>query len=278
MTGDANQSFIAKKAGGGSKIRVGPWEIHQGGPPIAFPTPDDASKKAALDKATIPPLDDEGWKRTEDSTVNVSEKSALKERNKEVDYTFFQVLVSVPQGAKINTFQVKFDQVDDAARVWIFNSKNPQGKYFPDVDVLGGKKDLTLGADFKNEVAEGENRIVITQYDNYPVLNVIKGVRILVDGTEIVPPAPAELGVELFEHANYKGVNIPYVEGYHDLYSSSIGLNDVISSVKVAKGWKVTLYEHWKFGGKTVVLTEDTPDLKTLGFDNVTSCVKIEKQ
>ncbi len=169
-------------------IKVGSWEIHQAGPPVAFDTSDNAGMVSALDKATIPPLDDPEWKRTSDATVNVHEKSAITNKDKTtVDYTFFQVMVTVPEGAAINTFQVNFDQVDDAARIWIFNSKHPEGKYFPDADVLAGGQNVTVAADFKDEVAEGENRIVITQYDNYPVLNTIKGIHIIVDGKEVEP-------------------------------------------------------------------------------------------
>ncbi len=176
-------------------IKAGSWEIHQGGPPVAYDTSDNAGMVSALDNATIPPQDDAEWKRTSDATINIHEKSAITNKDKTtVDYTFFQIIVTVPEGANIKTFQVNFDQVDDAARVWIFNSKHPEGAYFPDADVLAGGQNVTVAADFKAEVTAGENRIVITQYDNYPVLNTIKGIHIIVNGQEVEPPTLSTAG------------------------------------------------------------------------------------
>lgn len=51
---------------------------------------------------------------------------------------------------------------------------------------------------------------------------------------------------------------------------------DKISAVKVPAGYKVMLYQHPGFTGKTLELTGDTPNLSNLGFNNLTSSFKLE--
>lgn len=232
-------------------------------------------------KGTIPAASDKGWSvaptvSATDAAATFSQKSVLPDTKKHLDFTYFQTIVTVPAGVKVKTFQVWFDQVDDAARVWIFNDKYPNGKYNAATDVLN-KQNMSATADFMADVATGDNRIVIVQYDNAPVENNIKGVRVKVDNVEVKPPTAAEVGVTLYDLPNYGGLKLPYTEGVHDIYSSKVGLNDLVSSVKVKPGWKVTLYEHFQLGGKKLELTSDTPDLKAKGFDNITSGEKIEK-
>lgn len=55
--------------------------------------------------------------------------------------------------------------------------------------------------------------------------------------------------------------------------------NDVISSVKVPRGLKVTLYEHdinWYNGGRTYVITADVPNLGNVWMNDVVSSIKVE--
>ncbi len=57
---------------------------------------------------------------------------------------------------------------------------------------------------------------------------------------------------------------------------SYYGLADnTISSVKVPKGWRVTLYDGERFGGASAVYTSDAPTLGAL--DNAVSSMKIER-
>jgi predicted carbohydrate-binding protein with CBM5 and CBM33 domain len=53
--------------------------------------------------------------------------------------------------------------------------------------------------------------------------------------------------------------------------------NDRISSVKVASGYQVVLYQHTNFGGTTVKLTGDNANLSNVGFDNTTSSFVVSK-
>lgn len=60
----------------------------------------------------------------------------------------------------------------------------------------------------------------------------------------------------------------------YDLAGTASGAG-AISSVQVKSGYKVTLYKGDNFTSDSVVLTTDTPNLATKGFDNVTSSVQI---
>jgi hypothetical protein len=266
----------------GQSFKVGQWEVHEGLEGIVSnpPLTDDASRKAAFTKANIPPAGDPGWKVAEtvsaaDAAARYQRRSALK-NTASLDFTYFQSIVTVPPGATINTFEVSYDQVDDGARVWIFNDRHPNGTFLESADMIR-RANSKATADMKSIAAPGDNRVVIVQYDCAPVENNIRGIRVRLNGQEVKAPTEDQIGVTLFDGENFTGVKLPYGEGTHDIFSSRVGLNDLVSSVKVKAGWKVTLYEHFKLGGRNIELTSDTPSLKAKGFDNITSGVKIEK-
>jgi len=87
-------------------------------------------------------------------------------------------------------------------------------------------------------------------------------------------PPPVEAKVVIFEHVNYEGRSQELVVGYN---AGPLELgNDVLSSVRVPKGYKVTLYEHGPSVGRTLVLTEDTPAMPE-DFNDVTSNILVER-
>ncbi len=90
--------------------------------------------------------------------------------------------------------------------------------------------------------------------------------------TFIASPTSTDVAV-VYEHINYLGRSQELAVGRYDLGQLSIG-NDVISSVKVPSGWKVTLYQHGGFQGATKVLTADTPALPD--FNDRTSSIVVE--
>jgi len=67
--------------------------------------------------------------------------------------------------------------------------------------------------------------------------------------------------------------------GYYEAYEFGHIDNDQVSSVKVPKGLRVTLYEHSGYKGRSLVLTADaTSDfLTTRKFNNVTSSLLVEQ-
>jgi hypothetical protein len=74
---------------------------------------------------------------------------------------------------------------------------------------------------------------------------------------------PEELVLAIaYTETNYEGVAWPvFQEGRYDLYRNFNLPNDTIASIRIAPGWSVTLYEHAKFEGDWVTLTEDAADL-----------------
>ena len=84
--------------------------------------------------------------------------------------------------------------------------------------------------------------------------------------------AAAASPVCFYEHVNYQGASF-----CASADSSWVGgaWNDRVSSVKVAAGYKVTLFWDINHGGKTLVLTGDTATLVPLGFNDQASSYKI---
>lgn len=78
-------------------------------------------------------------------------------------------------------------------------------------------------------------------------------------------------GVVFFEHINYQGRSWTF-----DGDQAFVGddANDQFSSVRVPPGVSVTLFQHRDFGGSSVTLTADTPDLRDKGFNDSASSVK----
>jgi hypothetical protein len=79
----------------------------------------------------------------------------------------------------------------------------------------------------------------------------------------------------VYEHADYGGRSQVLDAGRYDVGQLTIG-NDVISSVKVPLGWKVTLYLHAGFQAPTKVLTADTRVLPP-DFNDQTSSIVVER-
>lgn len=80
-------------------------------------------------------------------------------------------------------------------------------------------------------------------------------------------PAPTG-AVCFYENADYQGASF-----CSDSSSAYVGAtwNDRISSVKVRAGQKVTLFEHANQGGRSLVLTADTANLVSQGFNDLMS-------
>ena len=93
----------------------------------------------------------------------------------------------------------------------------------------------------------------------------LHGARVTLEATH---PAAHALGQVLGRH------QVAVQPGRYDVGQLSFG-NDMISSVKVPPGWKVTLYQHAGFQGATKVLTADTHTLPD--FNDQTSSIVVER-
>jgi Peptidase inhibitor family I36 len=100
---------------------------------------------------------------------------------------------------------------------------------------------------------------------------------ITVGGTVTPPPPPpppplASGAICFFEHTNYGGASF-----CADADSAWVGTvwNDRVSSVRVSAGYRLNLYDDINFGGRTIALTADAPDLVALGFNDIASSFRI---
>lgn len=92
---------------------------------------------------------------------------------------------------------------------------------------------------------------------------------------EMLPTAPDELdrGIVVYEHADYLGESAHITSNVEDLKdfegpcievddgSTLHSWNDCISSIRVAPGWRVTVYEDDDFDGDNLDLTSESSNL-----------------
>jgi hypothetical protein len=118
-----------------------------------------------------------------------------------------------------------------------------------------------------------------------------------------LPGAPSELttGITVYEHANFAGTSAHIeadVENLEDfrgpcVHTTSTGtgstteLNwgDCISSIRVAPGWRATIYRDDSFKGQSVETTSDLPNLQLVagscdkdGLNDCVSSIRVRRQ
>jgi hypothetical protein len=114
-----------------------------------------------------------------------------------------------------------------------------------------------------------------------------------------LPTAPSELteGIVIYPHGNFGGGSAHVTADLADLgdftgpcvedtsqYSATYGWGDCISSVRVAPGWRATLYGDAHFKGTSLDVTADVPDLARdpggcgKGMDDCVSSIRISRQ
>src|SRR5829696_7991762 len=95
-------------------------------------------------------------------------------------------------------------------------------------------------------------------------------------GAESLPTAPSELttGVAIYEHADYVGESALITEDVKDLKdikgpcpmdegeTTVHRWNDCMSSIRVAPGWRATLYRDDGFEGDRFEVSGDVPNLQ----------------
>ena len=91
-------------------------------------------------------------------------------------------------------------------------------------------------------------------------------------GAASAPGTPVQGATCFYEHVNYQGASF-----CADAASAYVGAgwNDRISSVKVADGRELRLFEHASHGGRELVLQADTPDLVARGFNDQASSFRL---
>lgn len=82
--------------------------------------------------------------------------------------------------------------------------------------------------------------------------------------------------VVLYQHDNYKGTSQYLKTGKYTAADLKKVGNDKVSSIKLAKDMKITIYEHDHFRGKRIVLTRSNKRLSTRGFNDSMSSAIVE--
>ncbi len=120
------------------------------------------------------------------TTIGMGVGSILPGCWSNLNFTYFQALVSIPAGTTISQFSVNMSGADDGARISLVNSLYPGGVTPSDGYIfLGGAQATGNLASF---VAPGEvNRVVITQVDDCAVGNNLNSAQVFLNGT-VIPP------------------------------------------------------------------------------------------
>lgn len=132
--------------------------------------------------AVLPFPDDLRWEDapTKAGKLHFEQPSRLPAGScfKKLDFTYFRTYVEIPEGTDIQKFRVTIAQVDDGARMYLFNDSNVGGTYQETEDAkLNGRG---VSVDFKDKAVHGWNMVMIVQFDDCPVENKLTG------GVEIV--------------------------------------------------------------------------------------------
>ncbi len=96
--------------------------------------------------------------------------------------------------------------------------------------------------------------------------------------TQVPTKTLTENPVTVYQNINYTGWAVELAVGDYDmfqLFDKGI-INDVASSIKVASGYKVTLYEDYDFTGRFVELTANSNNLADYDFNDIVSSIKVE--
>ncbi|WP_200953063.1 MULTISPECIES: beta-1,3-glucanase family protein [unclassified Rhizobacter] len=95
-----------------------------------------------------------------------------------------------------------------------------------------------------------------------------------VGGGTTTPPPAASGTICFYEHADYQGASF-----CGDADNSWVGAtwNDRVSSVKVKSGYQVDLFDDINFGGRTLTLGADTPNLVNVNFNDIVSSFRVRQ-
>lgn len=124
------------------------------------------------------------------ATIGMSVGSILPGCWSNLNFTYFQAQVSIPQDTEIETFSVNMSGADDGARISLVNSAHPNGVTPPGGYIYQHTPQST--GNLAAYVVAGEvNRVAITQVDDCAVGNNLRSAQISLNGS-VVPPSPPD--------------------------------------------------------------------------------------
>ena len=161
------------------------WEMNLGEGLVRFPSRQpDHGAPSEYDFSRIPAFDAPGWGTAPDpNSIQFDVRSSLCGAAVEcldgAEFTYFRSTICIPDPRDLRTVTVRIGDVDDGARVTVFNSMFPMG-FTPSngYAFLGGGS--IVSGDFASRLRVGEpNTLVITHLDdccNSPSLRGVNGV------------------------------------------------------------------------------------------------------
>ncbi|NVJ64821.1 MAG: HYR domain-containing protein [Flavobacteriaceae bacterium] len=164
------------------------WRMNRGGGAIQFNIGNGSlGNPIAYGEMQIPSTDDPNWESAPldgNGDIRFVESSILSTCRAQLDFTYFETYIDIPEGATVDELTVTFAQVDDGARAYIFNSAYPNGAFDGEITINNG---VPVSKDYSQFAVAGErNRVVIVQFDSCPVGNNLIGANLNVNGT-VVP-------------------------------------------------------------------------------------------
>lgn len=163
------------------------WQVHPGEGPMCWPTVTPAhGHEAAYAHAEVPGWRDSGWIPDPDNHISFEQRSTLCDTECACrgggDFTYFQTFLHVPAGALVQSYRVDIHDVDDGARITVYNAAYPTGATDPAsyARIPGGST-----ADLAAYLVAGLNRIVITHVDDCCQISRIRGVVVSAAGAEV---------------------------------------------------------------------------------------------
>ncbi|HDR5353620.1 TPA: Iota toxin protein Ib [Bacillus thuringiensis] len=110
--------------------------------------------------------------------------------------------------------------------------------------------------------------------DEYVVVATVNGMEYIVfkEIGERIPGDKGE-GIYLYADANYLGKSIKLQNNVTNL--KDIGMNDMVSSMRIIGSYEVILYEHANYSGKSVTVRNDISEFRNINMHDNVSSIKI---
>ncbi len=227
------------------------WQMHKGKSvlPLASKLTGENEEESYV-LAVIPSETDSGWGDAPDpDIIGMDVRSEIPGEwtlncQKMVDYTYFQTFVSVPASTSVTEFKIKFDGMDDGARISVFNSEHPNGTIVEGSYVKIGE---TGTKDLQALMVEGRNRVVITQVDNCAVNNRLKSAKVELNGETVEATAPAlPEAVKLLAYSinNQVRGSADAAPDYHVAFDGEAG--KILKGINIGQGFDVVPVDHTK--------------------------------
>lgn len=150
-----------------------------------YPTVDDVLRMPFEKfKDRIPATDNKDWVSAPTNNNGKVEYTFNRkiQCGKQADFVYFQTTVNIPPDTEIEKFTVSYENANDAARIYFYNSEN-DGTFDLKSDLIR-RVSTNQKSDLSDKVVTGQNRVVVVAY-NQCAGGEVKGINIQVNGKSI---------------------------------------------------------------------------------------------